>query len=228
MENVPPDQQGYPGYQTPWSDKSDYNYQRFLAEQVLSRISTATLVKIVKVTTNGQVAAIGQVDVQPLVQLQDGQGNQFQHGKVYSLPYFRLQGGADKAIIMDPKAGDVGIAIFADRDISGVKRSKGKQAPAGSFRRFAMSDGLFLGCFLAEAPTCYIRFTDDKKIIASPDNGTTTLTVDKDLVTIKSVEVKVQGDLHVTGAVIAGWETGDQVGLQTHTHGGGPPPDPGS
>jgi phage gp45-like len=29
----------------------------------------------------------------------------------------------------------------------------------------------------------------------------------------------VQGDLHVTGAVIAGYGGGDQVGLQTHQHG---------
>jgi hypothetical protein len=28
----------------------------------------------------------------------------------------------------------------------------------------------------------------------------------------------VTGDLHVTGAVIAGYGSGDQVGLQTHTH----------
>ena len=40
----------------------------------------------------------------------------------------------------------------------------------------------------------------------------------------KTVDVTVpiytiHGDLHVTGAVIAGYGGGDQVGLQTHTHG---------
>jgi hypothetical protein len=39
------------------------------------------------------------------------------------VPYFRVQGGAD-AIIIDPKVGDLGIAVFCSRDITGVKRSK--------------------------------------------------------------------------------------------------------
>ena len=30
--------------------------------------------------------------------------------------------------------------------------------------------------------------------------------------------VTVQGDLHVTGRIISGYGSGDQVGLQTHTH----------
>ena len=38
------------------------------------------------------------------------------------------------------------------------------------------------------------------------------------VVTITAPTVKVVGDLHVTGAVIAGYGGGDQVGLQTHTH----------
>jgi hypothetical protein len=49
-------------------------------------------------------------------------------------------------------------------------------------------------------------------------NGTT--------ITPASNTVKIVGDLHVTKAVIAGYGGNDQVGLQTHTHAGGPPPDP--
>lgn len=41
------------------------------------------------------------------------------------------------------------------------------------------------------------------------------------VVNITSPTTNVKGDLHVTGAVIAGSGSGDQVGLQTHTH-----PDP--
>lgn len=38
----------------------------------------------------------------------------------------------------------------------------------------------------------------------------------------------VTGDLHVSGAVIAGYGGGDAVGLQTHTHPGVPAPNPGT
>ncbi len=40
--------------------------------------------------------------------------------------------------------------------------------------------------------------------------------------------VVLTGDLHVSGAVIAGFGGGDQVGVQTHDHGGGPAPTPGT
>jgi phage baseplate assembly protein V len=40
--------------------------------------------------------------------------------------------------------------------------------------------------------------------------------------------VTIQGDLLVTGKVVAGNGGGDQVGLQTHTHAHGPAPDPGT
>jgi phage gp45-like len=40
--------------------------------------------------------------------------------------------------------------------------------------------------------------------------------------------VTIQGDLLVTGKVVAGNGGGDQVSLQTHTHAHGPAPDPGT
>lgn len=159
-------EQGFPGQQMLSSDTSEFNLQSFLVDRILSRISTATLVKVVSVSTTGQVAPVGKVAVTPLVKMVDGNGKVFEHGKLHNLPYFRLQGGSGKAIIMDPKVGDIGIAIFADRDISAVKKNK-KTSQPGSYRRFDMADGLYIGGFLAEAPTCYIRFTDDNKIIAS-------------------------------------------------------------
>lgn len=163
---IGPNEQGFPGQQMLSSDASEFNLQTFLIDRVLSRISTATLVKVVSVSTAGQVGPVGKVAVTPLVKMVDGNGKVFEHGKLHNLPYFRLQGGNGKAIIMDPKAGDIGIAIFADRDISSVKKNK-KTSPPGSYRRFDMADGLYIGGFLGETPTCYIRFTDDNKIIAS-------------------------------------------------------------
>ena len=95
---------------------------QFLISQALNRVSTATLVKVVSVTNAGGLSPVGFVDVQPLVNQLDGAGNAVPHGVLHRLPYFRLQGGAD-AVILDPKVGDIGMAAFANRDISLVKTS---------------------------------------------------------------------------------------------------------
>lgn len=172
----------YPGQHTPLTPTSPFNERHFHIERVLSRVSTATLAQVKKVTTTGQVAAVGQVDLLPLVNMQDGTGKQFKHQVVHNIPYFRLQGGS-KAVILDPKVGDNGVAVFADRDISAVKKNK-KQGPPGSWRRFDFADGLFFPCFLGESPTSYIQFQDDGTIVVSPDNGTTVVTIKGNKVTV--------------------------------------------
>lgn len=163
MTNVPGTQQGYPGQQTYNDDTSAAAMHRFMTEQILARVNTAMLVKVKKVTNSGEVKEVGMVDVQPLAKLMDGEGNTFSHGVVNDLPYFRLQGGKN-AVILDPKEGDIGVAVFADRDISSVKKNK-KESPPASFRRFDMADGMFFPCFLGAAPENYVRFKDDGTII---------------------------------------------------------------
>lgn len=95
---------------------------------LLSKIQTVTLVKVITVAATG-VSPVGTVDVQPLVQMIDGAGNIFDAGQIFSVPYFRLQGGAN-AVICDPQVGDIGLCAFASRDISSVKRNKAQSAPA--------------------------------------------------------------------------------------------------
>jgi hypothetical protein len=114
-------------------------------------------VKVTKVANSGGVAAVGFVDVQPLVDQQDGFGNAVPHGVLHNLPYFRMQGGVN-AVILDPVVGDIGFAVFADKDISVVKNTK-KQASPGSARRFSMSDGIYLGGVLNGVPTTYVQFS---------------------------------------------------------------------
>lgn len=166
----------YPSQSTSEVPHNDFTAIMYMIERVLAKVSTATLVQVKSVTTTGQVAAVGQVDVVPLVNMIDGIGTNYKHGPIHNLAYFRLQGGS-KAVIMDPKANDIGVAVFADRDISAVKKNK-KQSQPGSFRRFDMADGLFFPCFLGAAPTSYVQFKDDGSIVVSPDNGTSTLTLD--------------------------------------------------
>ena len=146
----------YQGAMSPRDLAGDYNSQLFVMTQLINKISTSTLVKIVNCTNSGGLSSVGFVDVEPLVKLSDGQGKPIEHGIIYNLPYFRLQGGAS-AIIIDPEVGDIGLAVFASKDISTVKKTKSKALPA-SARRFDMSDGLYIGGFLNGAPTQYLQY----------------------------------------------------------------------
>ena len=170
------------------SQTSDFSAHLHMADQAIGRMSKAMLVQVKKATSKGEVAAPGQVNVLPMVKMQDALGNVHSHGSVNNLPYFRLQSGT-KGIIMDPKAGDIGLAIYADRDISAVKKNR-KESQPGSFRQHDMADGMLFPSFLGDAPTCYIRFTDDNKIIISPDNGTTIVTIEAGKAQIKVGDMK--------------------------------------
>lgn len=157
---------GFSGFQQPNTGGSDYNAQSFLIQSLMGRISTATLVQVVACTNSSGLSPVGFVDILPLVNQIDGAGNAVPHGVVYRCPYFRLQGGAN-AVILDPQPGNLGIAVFADRDISSVAANKG-QANPGSRRRFDMADALYLGGVLNGAPSQYVQFSAAGITIHSP------------------------------------------------------------
>lgn len=147
---------GYVGHANATDAGSDYNAAALVAKDMLGRVQTATLVQVRAVTNAGGLSAVGMVDVQPMVHQVDGAGNPTPHGTIHGLPYFRLQGGAN-AIILDPQVGDIGIAVFANRDLSTVKATK-KPGNPGSRRRNAMSDGLYIGGVLNGQPTQFVQF----------------------------------------------------------------------
>lgn len=157
---------GYTGEQRPGSASSDFNAISFLVQSLMSGMATATLVQVKGVTNSGGVAPVGFVDIQPMVNQVDGIGQAVAHGTIYKCPYQRMQGGAN-AIILDPQVGDIGIAVFADRDISSATSNKAPANP-GSRRRFDMADGLYLGGCLNAAPTQYVEFSTTGIRIHSP------------------------------------------------------------
>jgi len=144
----------------------DANRQAFAIQQLLSRMQTATLVRVDGVTNAGELSPVGFVDVTPLVNQVDGNGMPTEHVTIFNIPYFRLQGGAN-AIILDPQIGDIGVCVFASRDISKVKVTKGKANP-GSPRMYAYSDGMYLGGMLNGTPTQYVDFSTTGIRIHSP------------------------------------------------------------
>jgi hypothetical protein len=146
------------------SDASQQNQEEFKIERVLNRRAGATLVQIVRAPydvngnaiTPGSAAAVGYVDVQPLVNQVDGWGIPVPHDTVYHLSYHRYQGGGN-AFICDPAVNDIGKMVIADRDTSIVK-STGAQGNPGSGRRGSYADGTYLGNTQGAAPTQYFAW----------------------------------------------------------------------
>ena len=157
---------GYFGTQQRTSGTSDFNALDFFVRTLLEGVNTATLCRVEAVTNDGGVSPVGFVDLTPLVNLVDGAGNATPRGRVYRCPYLRLQGGAN-AVILDPQAGDIGIAVFADRDISSATANKAPANP-GSARRFDMADALYLGGVLNGTPTQFVQFSADGIKLVSP------------------------------------------------------------
>jgi len=231
---------GFAGFQQPDASTSQFNAQGFQVWSILSRVSTCTLGTVVSVTNDGGVSPVGFVDIQLLVNQIDGQGNTEPRGIIYKCPYQRLQGGAN-AVILDPKEGDIGIVVFADRDISSVTANKG-QANPGSRRRFDIADALYIGGVLNGTPTQYIRFSDDGIVFHSPTdikleaptielNAGTSVTVNSPVFRVNgatqlngpvsqvpgtqgSGASVFDGPLTVTNDVTAGGKS-----LESHTHG---------
>lgn len=167
MASQSQDADGIPsGQQKPTSTWGEFNNIAFMVQQALGKMQTATLVRIDAVTNAGSVSPVGFVDVTPLVNQLDGQGNPTPHVTIHNIPYFRLQGGAN-AIIIDPQVGDIGICVFASRDISKIKTTK-KQGNPGSWRQYSFSDGMYLGGLLNGAPTQYVQFSTAGIKIHSP------------------------------------------------------------
>jgi hypothetical protein len=177
------DRSGFPTEWDPTVDAAFFNVLSFIIQQALGQNATATLVKVISCTNTGDVSAVGTVVVQPLVKLIDGAGNTSSHGELQALPYFRLYGGKN-AVIMDPQKDDIGLAIFADRDISSVVTNQAEANP-GSARRFNMADGLYVGGFLGSIPQQYVQFTDDGVNIT--DKNGNTIVMDSSGITINGV-----------------------------------------
>lgn len=224
----------------PSSTWGEFNNMAFMVQQALGKMQTATLVRIESCTNSGGLSPVGYVDVTPLVNQLDGQGNPTPHVTIYNVPYFRLQGGAN-GIIIDPQKGDIGVAVFASRDISQVKTTK-KQGNPGSHRQYSFADGIYLGGMLNGTPTQYIQFSTAGIRIHSPTRvkidapvveiiaGTST-TITTPIFTVNGATVlngpltqgkgdaggacEMLGPLHVVNDVV-----GQGTSLHNHVHGG--------
>lgn len=177
---------GYAGFASASDRGADINPQALLIKRLLAQTHTAMPVKVLAVQT-GDIGPSGTVDVLPLVNQVDGAGQATPHGTVHGLPYFRVAAGAS-AVILDPVVGDIGLAVFASRDVSAVKATR-DQANPGSFRRNSMADGFYFGGFMTQAPTQYVRLGSDGITLTS----TVAVTINAPTVTINADAVKNNG-----------------------------------
>lgn len=202
--------QGFVGQRQANSGADDYNSLEFVLRTFTGKMATATL---------GQVSAVypgadgkqGLVDVQLLVNTQDALGNATPHGVVTNLPYLRVQGGA-RAVKVDPEPGDIGLVVFANRDISSVKSATNVAKLAagsittvnpGSFRRFSYSDGVFVLTALGTtAPTDYVELPAGGGVIIHDRFGND--------VTTDASGVTINGVLFPRGGI--------SFNAKTHTH----------
>ena len=218
--------------------------QKTRASHLMSRIDTMKLVKVVKVTPGtgaGDVKLAGTVDVQPLVNQIDGNGNSTPHGTVFGVPWTRLQGGKN-CIVCDPEVGDLGYVVVSDRDISAVKSTK-KQGNPGSRRKYNLADGVYIGGILNLTPDQYmqmheggIRIVDKNgNSVVMSTTGITVkpalgmpVTIDGNLAVVGDLQLggAIKGDagglypgnLETAGGITAGKGTADEVTVQHHTH----------
>jgi hypothetical protein len=200
--------QAYMGSADPSSASSHFNTWSFLISQALTKVRTASAVKVVACTNSGGLSPAGTVDVQPLVHQLDGYGQPTPHGTIFGRPYLRWQGGTN-AIIMDPVAGDTGLLVCCDRDTSNVLSALAPANP-GSLRKFDFADGFYIQAIGAGTPTQFIQFAAAGITVTSPT-----------LITLQAPTVAVQGNLTVSGSTTG---TGDGVfsgtDVHTHTHSG--------
>jgi hypothetical protein len=232
------------GQLKPSTTWGEFNNISFVVQQALSKMQTCTLVRVESCTNSGALSAVGFVDITPLVNQIDGDNNPVPHTTIYNVPYLRIQGGTN-GIILDPQAGDIGIAVFASRDISKIKSTKAQGNP-GSFRQNSFSDALYLGGVLNGVPTQYVQFNASgitihspaAVILSAPDiqlnaatieiNGTASTTVTTPTFTVNGNSV-LNGTLAQTGGGTANFSgsitatgnvTGQGTSLHTHVHSG--------
>ena len=193
--------------QKPTSSSNDFLEKQFLITQRLLKVQTVTLVEV-KAVYGGGVAPVGTLDVLPLVDQIDGDGNAVQHETLFGRPYVRVQGG-DAAIIVDPQVGDIGVMIFGSRDLSAVLAS-GNEGPPPSRRMFDYADGLYLYSLPRAAPTQYIQVTNAGIVMKAST------------INLNGATVSSAGEITDAAGKVLGTHTHPGQGSLTAPSGGGP------
>lgn len=207
---------------------------------LITNVNTAIPCKVVAIEKQEQrgVNIVGFVDIQLMIEQTNGQKKGNETAIVCNVPYVRIQGGTN-AVIIDPEINDLGVAIFASRDITNFKEAR-RQTPPATWRKFSISDAIYIGGIRNQKPVQYIHFRNDGIEIYSPKRvhiTTPTVLIDSDNTTINTSakttinanggceinaettnngNVKINGNTKISGNLLVGGIIG-----QTGEGGGG-------
>lgn len=174
-------------------------------------LSGAFFIELVEVLAVRGMAPNLVVDILPLVTRTDPSGAMIDNSPVFNVPVWRLQRG-DSAVIMDPVAGDIGLAAICDRDNS-IARINRKQSAPGSKRTHSKSDAIYLGGVLNGQPSQFIEFADGAINITTPNPVNITCS-SANITAPDGVNVTTP-TMHVTGNITAGGDITDNNGTQS-------------
>ena len=156
---------------------------------LITNVNTAIPCKVVAIEKQEQrgVNIVGFVDIQLMIEQTNGQKKGNETAIICNVPYIRIQGGTN-AVIIDPEINDLGVAIFASRDITNFKEAR-RQTPPATWRKFSISDAIYIGGIRNQKPVQYIHFRNDRIEIYSPKRvhiTTPTVLIDSDNTTINT------------------------------------------
>ncbi|MBV1833084.1 Gp138 family membrane-puncturing spike protein [Novacetimonas pomaceti] len=183
--------------------KGSINAMLFMARQILrNECATAMIVKVLAVDATART-----VDVQPMVDQVTPSGAAIPHGTLHEIPYGYVQGG-NCLIQIDPVVGDIGVSVFAHRDITRVKRTRANATPQ-TLRAHNLADGLYVGTlWAAQSPV--------HKIVLAPQSG---ITITSSQTVTVNAATKFVGDMEVDGTISASGDVkAGSISLENHGH----------
>lgn len=175
----------------PEDTSTDANAQRFMMQNFLMQNAFIGVCVVIEVFESSDFE---MVTIQPLVEGFTGSGDRIPKSNIYGVPVWRLQRGSS-AVKMPPIAGDIGVFLVCDRDISGVKATKESSLP-GSSRTHNPADAIYLGGVFNGSPTQYVEFLNDGIDIVSPlvvRVDAASFVVDAEKTTINSPVIELNG-----------------------------------
>jgi hypothetical protein len=240
---------GY-GHEFPMDSADEFKAIAFVCRQLMAKMDTMKPVKVVKVTGGGEGQPAGIVDVQPLVSQIDGNGYGTPHGTVPGIPWSRVQAGTSAIIMDPQVgdfgyvvAADRDMSKVKNTKAAALPGSRRRFNIADG-----VYVGNLFGpaptCYLLFTPDGYVKVVDVAgNVVQTSSSGITLTPASGQPVTINGnaavtgslivdgnleLEGNIQsqsgglyaGDIKTSGDVFAGFGGGDQVGLQTHKHGG--------
>ena len=159
------------GIRDVFTNATPYNQLEYIIEQKIRQlVNTSALVRVDGCTSQGHNGPAGSVSATPMVAQTDADGNALPMASIPSMPHARLQGGI-AAIIIDPVAGDIGVASFCKADSSTVKTGSTEPQRPGSFRAFDQADGMLVATVSNKKPEIWIELRQDKKLVIHAPEG---------------------------------------------------------